>query len=324
MKRQQKASRRADYDSPWKDALDRYFEPFMALFFPDAHAQIDWSRGYEALDKELHQVVREAELGRRVVDKLFRVWRTSGDEEWVLIHIEVQAEQEAEFERRMFVYHYRLFDRYNRAVVSLAVLADDKPGWRPARFGYELWNCGVAFWFPSVKLLDWATDDAALERSPNPIAAVVLAQREGTSDRDRCRGTAALETAARQGTVSARVESRGRSGVVSIDGLADGTPAGVGTTVSARCDRYEEEYRMPYITSMERLAMAEGRAEGRAEGLREGLLTGIELSLKLKFKRAGRQLLPEIRQLTNPKKLRAVQRAIAKASTLDEVRRLLG
>ena len=57
-----------DYDSPWKEALDRYFELFLAFFFPHAHAEIDWLRGYEALDKELQQVVREAELGRRVVD----------------------------------------------------------------------------------------------------------------------------------------------------------------------------------------------------------------------------------------------------------------
>src|SRR5207248_1512165 len=85
----------SDFDSPWKEALDVYFEPFVALFFPEAHAEIDWSRGYEALDKELQQVVREAEQGRRVVDKLVRVWRLQGDEEWVLIHIEVQGQEEA-------------------------------------------------------------------------------------------------------------------------------------------------------------------------------------------------------------------------------------
>jgi hypothetical protein len=41
-----------DYDSPWKEALDRYFERCMAFFFPQAHADIDWTRGYEMLDKE--------------------------------------------------------------------------------------------------------------------------------------------------------------------------------------------------------------------------------------------------------------------------------
>jgi hypothetical protein len=46
-----------DYDSPWKEALDRYFELFMAFFFPAAHADIDWKRGYEMLDKELQKIV---------------------------------------------------------------------------------------------------------------------------------------------------------------------------------------------------------------------------------------------------------------------------
>ena len=50
-----------DYDSPWKEARDGFFEPFLALLFPSVHAQIDWSRGHESLDKEFQQVVREAE-----------------------------------------------------------------------------------------------------------------------------------------------------------------------------------------------------------------------------------------------------------------------
>jgi hypothetical protein len=79
----------SDYDSPWKEALDHYLQPFMAFFFPQAHAEIDCSRGYEALDKELQQVAQAAAVGRRVVDKLVKVWRKDGAEEWVLIHIEV-------------------------------------------------------------------------------------------------------------------------------------------------------------------------------------------------------------------------------------------
>jgi len=39
-----------DFDGPWKEALDQYFEAFLAFFFPVAHAEIDWSRGYESLD----------------------------------------------------------------------------------------------------------------------------------------------------------------------------------------------------------------------------------------------------------------------------------
>jgi len=143
-----------DYDNPWKEALERYFEQFMAFFFPQAYDDIDWSRGHVFLDKELQQVTPDAALGQRRVDKLVQVWRKGGDEAWVLVHVEVQSQEETGFAERMYVYNYRLFDRYHRRVASLAVLGDERSGWRPEQFGYELWGCRVGLTFPTVKLLD--------------------------------------------------------------------------------------------------------------------------------------------------------------------------
>jgi hypothetical protein len=111
-----------EFDSPWKQILQLYFPDFMQFFFPQAHEEIDWSRGFEFLDKELQQVVRDAELGRRLADKLVKVYRAGGEESWILAHVEVQSQEETDFPRRMFVYNYRIFDRYNRSVASLAVL----------------------------------------------------------------------------------------------------------------------------------------------------------------------------------------------------------
>ena len=79
------------------------------------------------LDKELQQIVRQAKRRRRYVDKLVKVWLKSGEEQWLLIHVEVQTEREGDFPRRMYVYNYRIFDRYDREVISLAILADDDP-----------------------------------------------------------------------------------------------------------------------------------------------------------------------------------------------------
>src|SRR5438552_177044 len=61
-----------DLDSPWKEALEHFLAPFLSLYFPAAHSIIDWGRGYESLDKELQQVVRDARIGRRLADKLFK------------------------------------------------------------------------------------------------------------------------------------------------------------------------------------------------------------------------------------------------------------
>ena len=80
-------------------------------------------------------------LGRRLADKLVKVWRADGAEAWVLIHVEVQAQSEADFVRRMYTYNYRLFDRYNRQIASLAVLSDEDLAWRPQEFSYTLFGC---------------------------------------------------------------------------------------------------------------------------------------------------------------------------------------
>jgi hypothetical protein len=41
---------------------------------------------------------------------------------------------------------------------------------------YDNWGCEVSIRIPVVKLIDYRQDKAALEQSPNPFAAVILAQ----------------------------------------------------------------------------------------------------------------------------------------------------
>jgi len=106
----------SEQDSPWKEALERYLPSFLALYFPAVHAAIDWSRGHEWLNTELRQVVRDAELGKRLADVLVKVWRKDGQESWLLVHIEVQGWPEQDFAQRLFVYHYRIFDVRHESV----------------------------------------------------------------------------------------------------------------------------------------------------------------------------------------------------------------
>jgi len=86
--------------------------------------------------------------------------------------------------------------------------------------------------------------------------------------------------------------------------------------------RFEEERRMPYITSVERLAMKKGRQEGRQEGLRDGLLEGIALALEAKFGEVDTELLEDIRALNNIAQIRKVARGLKKAKTVAEIQRL--
>jgi hypothetical protein len=253
-----------DYDSPWKEALERYLPDALALLFPAAFAGIDWSRGYSFLDKELQKVVRDARLGRRLADKLVRVVDTQGHEDWLLIHIEVQGLDQADFGERLFVYNYRLYDRYRRPVVSLAVLADDKPDWRPDSFGYQRWGCKVGIRFPAVKLLDYRERWAELERSANPFAVVIQAHLKTQETRHAAE--------ARYGAKLALVKSlyrRGwnRSDILELFRCIDWMlrlPEALEERIWSEMQDYEEERKMPYVTSVERIGIRKGRAEGMA------------------------------------------------------------
>lgn len=180
--------RSSDFDSPWKEALEHFLPHFMAFFYPKIHLDIDWSKGYQSLNKELHQLVRDARLGKAVADKLFKVWLNDGEEAWLLIHIEIQGQPEETFPQRVFRYNIRSFERYNRPVVSLAVLTDEQETWRPDAFEYGRWNARTRIDFLPVKLLDYRGREADWQQDANPFAQVVLAHLQALESRDDPRG----------------------------------------------------------------------------------------------------------------------------------------
>jgi hypothetical protein len=203
-----------DYDSPWKEMLDGYFPACMAFFFPEAHADIDWSRSYESLDTELQQIVRDAALGTRLADKLMQVWRRDGVEQIVLVHTEIQGTRETDFAKRIYVYNYRLFDRYDRPVVSLAVLGDASPTWRPTRYEQRLWGCRVGISSGQIAPLCGALGCPGSERQP--VCYGGLGTSASAGDTSRPGGPLAVEAAPDTATVRAGIRTPGRAGAIPI------------------------------------------------------------------------------------------------------------
>ena len=120
---------------------------------------------------------------KRLADKLTEVWRRDGEAQIVLIHVEVQGEPDADFARRMYIYNYRLYDRYQRPIVSLAVLGDDDLKWRPNHYHLALWNCEIGIRFPIVKLAEYNDRWPQLDQSDNPFATMVMAHRKTKATR---------------------------------------------------------------------------------------------------------------------------------------------
>lgn len=165
----------AHYDSPWKEVLTHGFRAFMAFYFPELHAQIDWSRPPRFLDKEFAQVGFGDRPEGRLADKLVALTLRDGQEQWVLVHIEVQAQHDEALARRVLAYNYRIFEQFQRPVASLVLLADETPGWRPDSFYIRVLGTVMGIRFATAKLLDHAGRERELSHSRNPFALVTQA-----------------------------------------------------------------------------------------------------------------------------------------------------
>lgn len=163
-------------DTPWKRVIRQYLREAIEFFFPDIAALIDWSIAPIFLDKEFGQIARDAKVGNRYADQLVQLQRKTGTPIVLLLHIEVQGSPEKKFPERLFIYALRIFDYFGQPAVSLAILCDGNPNWRPNHYSFDLPRTSLNFEFGTVKLLDYKDQWVELESSTNPFAWVVMAQ----------------------------------------------------------------------------------------------------------------------------------------------------
>jgi hypothetical protein len=313
----------ADYDSPWKDALDFYFEDFLAFFFPQVHQLIDWTKTPIPLDKELQQVVREAESGKGFTDKLFKVWLVDRVEVWILVHIEVQSQVDYEFPQRMYRYNYRLFDRYERPVISLAVLGDEQKSWRPSAYSYELGGCRVSLEFPIVKLLDYEEQWAELEQNNNPFAVLVMAH---------------LKTKATTGNYPAREQWKwrlvrglyekgyNRKEILQLFRLLDWMmvlPEGLQNQFEDKLENYQEEKKMPVLSRIEVRAMQRGEQRGEQRGKLLNAREWVIKVLETRFEDVPEKIKKAINQLEDISYLEQLLKQAITISSVADFQRLL-
>jgi hypothetical protein len=252
---------------------------------------------------------------------LVKIYRTGGEETWVLVHVEVQSQEESNFAQRMYVYHYRIFDRYRRSVASFAVLGDERATWRPNQFSDELWGCEVRFRFPVVKLLDYEQRWQELEASRNPFATVVMAHLKAQETRNDAR-----ERFSSKLYLTRRLYEQGyeREDVINLFRFIDwvmSLPQELEQDFWREVIQLQEEKRMPYITSIERIGIQKG-IEQSLQQMRQILWESIELGLRLKFSDEGLEILPEISEIQDVEQLRAIHRGLLTVNTLSELRQL--
>jgi hypothetical protein len=245
----------------------------------------------------------------------------------------------------MYRQRTRIFDRYQRDVASLGVLADERSDWRPSVYRRALWGCATTFEFPIVKLADWRVRWAELEASENPFATVILAHLVAQDTR--------RDVVSRQGAKLAlirRLYERGepRERILSLFRFIDwllALPEAAEREIIDVIEQWEER-AVAYVTHMERLAIERGREEGqreeaaraaqyvthvermaiergREEGQREEAARAVRRVLARRFGVAAAVLDEQLAGITDLARLEALLDQAITAASLDDIRPLL-
>jgi len=159
-------------------------------------------------------------------------------------------------------------------IASLIVLADTRSHWRPAEYSHALFGCRLCLEFPVAKLTDHGNRLEELLEDPNPFALVtaahLLTQRTKGDDLARYEAKRRLvRLLYERGWEKQRV----RDLFFVLDWLMH-IPEALNERLNVEIDAWEEELKVRYISSIERIAMAKGEAIGEARGVAIGEACG--------------------------------------------------
>lgn len=166
-----------------------------------------------------------------------------------------------------------------------------------------------------MKLLDYAKDWAALESNPNPFATVVMAHlktKETTQDPESRKDWKfrLVRSLFERGFDADRIRKLFRF----IDWIMS-LPKALDASFWQDMQKVQQEKRMPYITSVERIGMEKGHLLG--------IIESIERALNARFHDSGLDLMTAIQQIKDIDLLRQIHEKAVIAADLDEVRKLL-
>jgi hypothetical protein len=260
-------------DGGWKDIIEDFTEEFFSFYLPELHTAIDFTPGVKFLDRELNEIVSDSDNIKREADRLLEVHLKDGGAEWILIHIEVQSYRDHTFAERMYVYNYRIFDKYRKYPVSIAVLTDGEYGFKPDNFRLEQFGCVTDFSFPMIKLLDFDSEELVQEQNPFAVVTrVQLAKLRSERNPDQ-RYSFRMEL-----TKELYDRAYTKEQVIRLYRFIDyilTLPKPKALEFRNELEQFEEDRKMPYMTSTERIAREEGLMQGMQQGITQGMQQGI-------------------------------------------------
>ena len=235
-----------------------------------------------------------------------------------LAHIEVQTQRDSTLPRRLFDYHYHIERRHRCRVITFVILGDLSPSWRPGQFSSDVPPLGMSLGYLSLKLIDLELKLELPRFRGNPVAMVVRAHLAALRTRHD------LEARYTQRVALVRrlyEEGFSRKDVVFIHGLIDRLmilPRPLMIRFRLELFTIEKDKNMPYVDTLTRMSLQEGRQKGRQEGSLVQARESVIEALEIRFGEVSNDLRERITALDNLRNLKAQLRRAITVPSIDQ------
>ncbi|MGL5076671.1 MAG: Rpn family recombination-promoting nuclease/putative transposase, partial [Waterburya sp.] len=161
-----------NHDQLFKELLTTFFVEFLDLFFPSVLEYLD-TDSIQFVDKELFT---DLVLGEKNIMDIVALAKFQAQNYSFLVHVENQASNAPEFNRRMFRYFCSLFLKYDRPIYPIVIFSYDRP--------QRLDKSSFAIDFPNKQVLNFDYEIVQLNRldwrdflkQKNPVAAALMSK----------------------------------------------------------------------------------------------------------------------------------------------------
>ena len=190
--------------------------------------------------------------------------------------------------------------------MSVAILADDDPNWRPTHYTRSAWHNRLYFEFATVKLWDYAHRKSELIQSTNPFAIVIWAHLAALETRRD-----SLSRLQSKKAITRALFRRGltKEYIINLFNFIDwmlALPPPMELEYLQTLEQLEEETQVAYITSVERIYTQRGQ---------RALLQRL---LQQRFGSLSSDLKQQLEQADDDRLVRWCDRLL-EAKTLDDI-----
>lgn len=265
------------HDLLFKRLIETFFSEFIEAFFPELYHEIDFS-SMKHLSEEMVPSIYDG--NKKALDIVVEVkWKKT--DTIIVVHVEPQSYQQADFNKRMFHYFSLLYRKVDKPVLPIAVFSYDE-AWEKDKFKLTIGHLNVlTFNYLALHLgkMNWRQ----FVQKENPVSAALLSKM-GYNKRERIK----VKIEFFRILTKLKIDLEKRDILIDFFQTYLQLSEREEEILMEEVNKLEDAERIleitnPYVERGKRIGRAEGHAEGRAELQKEVAVEMLKEGSSIEF-----------------------------------------